>query len=95
MLAHPELFTLRAVLERKPTSPGGKLAERFGPSSAEGVRIYNSLDQVLADQDIELVIVGTPSETHYKFSKRILESGKHGEFISKPLRHIGFRRLPY
>ncbi|KAF7790862.1 hypothetical protein EIP86_001820 [Pleurotus ostreatoroseus] len=77
VLALPQYFKLTAVLERKPTSPGGKLAARFGEEAAKGVKIYNTLDQVLADSEIELVIVGTPSETHYEYTKRSLLAGKH------------------
>lgn len=73
------MFKLHAVLERKPAEPGGKLQERFGPEAAKDVKIYNSLEAVLADPEIELVIVGTPSETHYEFTKKVLEAGKHGE----------------
>ena len=79
VLAQPKYFKLHAVLERKPAGPGGKLASRFGEEAAKGVTIYNSLDQVLADPEIELVIVGTPSETHYDITKRILQAGKHGQ----------------
>ncbi|THH01844.1 hypothetical protein EW026_g894 [Hermanssonia centrifuga] len=64
--------------------PGGKLQARFGEEASKGVKIYNSLEQVLADPEIELVIVGTPSETHYEFAKRILEAGKH-VLVDKPL----------
>lgn len=78
VLALPQLFKLQAVLERKPTAPGGKLQERFGAAAAAGVTIHNTLEQVLADPEVELVIIGTPSETHYEFTKRILEAGKHG-----------------
>ena len=79
VLALPQLFKLYAVLERKPSGPGGKLQERFGPDAAKDVKIYNTLDAVLADPEIELVIVGTPNETHYDFTKKILEAGKHGK----------------
>ena len=78
VLSLPNLFTLYAVLERKPASPGGKVEQRFGSKATEGVRIYNSLEQVFEDPQIELVIVATPSETHYEFAKRALEAGKHG-----------------
>ncbi|KAL4241475.1 Gfo/Idh/MocA family oxidoreductase [Abortiporus biennis] len=84
VLALPELFTLYAVLERKPTSPGGKLQQRFGPQAAQGVKIYNTLEDVLADSEIELIIVGTPSETHYEFAERALEAGKH-VLVDKPI----------
>ncbi|KAI0347431.1 oxidoreductase [Trametopsis cervina] len=84
VLALPDLFTLHAVLERKPEGPGGKLQARFGPEAAQGVKIYHTLDEVLADPEIELVIVGTPSETHYEFAKRVLEAGKHA-LVDKPV----------
>ncbi|EKM59424.1 uncharacterized protein PHACADRAFT_249901 [Phanerochaete carnosa HHB-10118-sp] len=84
VLALPELFKLHAVLERKPAGPGGKLQARFGPDAAKGVTIHNTLDQVLADPEVELVIIGTPSETHYEFAKRTLEAGKH-VLVDKPV----------
>ncbi|KAH8106068.1 oxidoreductase [Cristinia sonorae] len=84
VLALPDLFTLHAVLERKPQGPGGKLQARFGPDAANGVKIYNTLDDVLSDKDIELIIVGTPSETHYAIAKACLEAGKH-VLVDKPV----------
>ncbi|GJE84963.1 oxidoreductase [Phanerochaete sordida] len=84
VLALPELFTLHAVLERSPAGPGGRLQARFGEAAARGVAIYNTLDQVLADPQVELVIIGTPSETHYEFAKRTLEAGKH-VLVDKPV----------
>ncbi|KAI0068913.1 NAD-P-binding protein [Artomyces pyxidatus] len=80
VLALPELFTLQAVLERNPTSEGGKLKERFGVS----VHIHRTLQDVLADPQIELVIVGTPNATHYSFAKAALEAGKH-VLVDKPV----------
>jgi len=74
ILALPEVFVLHSVLERNPLSPGGKVNERFGVQ----VTIYRSLDQVLADPTVELVIIGTPNETHYTFAKAALKAGKHG-----------------
>jgi predicted dehydrogenase len=74
VLALPELFTLTAVLERNPSSPGGKLQERFGVS----VRIHRTLHAVFEDPNIDLVVVGTPNATHYEFAKLALLAGKHG-----------------
>lgn len=74
ILALPELFTLISVLERNPSSPGGKLHDRFGVS----VRIHRTLHSVLDDPEIELIVVGTPSATHYEFAKSALLAGKHG-----------------
>ena len=77
ILALPELFSLNAVLERNPKTEGGKLQERFGVSAT----VYTTLDDVLNAKDIELVVIATPNETHYEFSKRSLEAGKHGEIL--------------
>ncbi|KAF7301390.1 NAD binding rossmann fold [Mycena indigotica] len=80
ILALPELFTLVAILERNPHSEGGKLHERFGVT----VKIHNTIEQVLQDSDIELVIVGTPNSTHYSYAKAALEAGKH-VLVDKPI----------
>ena len=79
ILALPELFTLHAVLERNPSSPGGKVKERFGPNVHDDVRIYREFEDVLKDEEIELIVVGTPNSTHYEFVKKSLEAGKHGK----------------
>lgn len=78
ILALPDVFTLHSVLERNPQSGGGKVHDRFNVT----VKIYTTLDQVLEDSDVELVIVGTPSHTHYSIAKAALEAGKHGRYIS-------------
>lgn len=74
ILALSQLFTLHSVLERNPSTPGGKVHARFGVE----VKIHRSLDQVLKDPDIELVIIGTPNDTHHAFCKAALTAGKHG-----------------
>ena len=80
ILALPRLFTLHSVLERNPTSPGGKVYERFGVN----VTVFRSLDQVLADPTVELIVIGTPNDTHYQFAKASLEAGKHGAMFIIP-----------
>ncbi|RWX00249.1 Gfo/Idh/MocA family oxidoreductase [Flavobacterium cerinum] len=40
------------------------------------VKSYDSLEELLAD-DIDLVIVNTPVETHYEYAKKALLAGKH------------------
>ncbi|RDB22861.1 putative oxidoreductase C26H5.09c [Hypsizygus marmoreus] len=77
ILALPEIFTLQSVLERNPQTSGGKVHDRFGVT----VKIHRSLEQVLEDPEIELVIVGTPNQTHYSFAKAALQAGKHGEEV--------------
>ena len=81
VMALPDLFQLTAVLERNPSTPGGKVHQRFGLT----VKIHHSIDEVLRDQDIELVIIGTPNQTHFQFAKAALTAGKHG-----PPSFIGF-----
>ncbi|CAK5275732.1 unnamed protein product [Mycena citricolor] len=80
ILALPEHFDLVAVLERNPASDGGKLKERFGITK----KIHNTLEQVLADPEIELVVIGTPNATHYPYAKAALEAGKH-VLVDKPV----------
>ena len=79
ILALPELFSLNAVLERSPKTEGGKLQERFGVTAT----VYTSLDDVLNDKEIELIVIATPNETHYEFAKKSLGAGKHGKRRSR------------
>jgi len=44
---------------------------------------YDSYEALLADDDVELVIVNTPNITHYDFAKCALRAGKH-VIIEKP-----------
>ncbi|KAG8218796.1 hypothetical protein J3R82DRAFT_4471 [Butyriboletus roseoflavus] len=80
ILALPDLFTLHAVLERNPQSPGGKVKERFGVQT----KIYRTIEDVVGDKEIELVIVGTPNDTHYSLAKAALEAGKN-VLVDKPV----------
>ncbi|WP_207533315.1 Gfo/Idh/MocA family oxidoreductase [Desertivirga arenae] len=69
-----ELFELRAVTERSKK----KAAERY-----HGIRSYDSVEDLLADQEIELVIVNTPNHLHYEHAKLALNAGKH-ILVEKP-----------
>ena len=40
-------------------------------------------DELLADPELEAVVVATPVPTHYELRKRALEAGKH-VFVEKP-----------
>ncbi len=42
-----------------------------------GIKIYRSLEEILADESVELVIVNTPTATHFEYTKKVLEAGKH------------------
>lgn len=41
------------------------------------IKIYRTLEEVLEDTSIELVIVNTPTNTHFEFTKKVLLAGKH------------------
>jgi scyllo-inositol 2-dehydrogenase (NADP+) len=48
-----------------------------------GVKTFRSLEELLADGNIELVIVNTPSVTHFDYAKQVIQSGKHC-IVEKP-----------
>lgn len=50
-----------------------KLIQNDYPS----VTSYPSLESVLTDDTVELVVVNTPTGTHYDFTKKALQAGKH------------------
>lgn len=45
--------------------------------SFPGKHVVSSLDEMLTDKEIELVIITTPNEFHYPMAKQALEAGKH------------------
>ena len=48
-----------------------------------GVKTFRSLEELLADKNVELVIVNTPSVTHYDYAKQVILAGKH-IIVEKP-----------
>lgn len=48
-----------------------------------GIKTFRSLEELLADDNIELVVVNTPSVTHYDYAKKVITSGKH-LIVEKP-----------
>lgn len=69
--------------------PGLRLAaimQRSGDEAAKAypeTKIQRSLNEMLHDKAIDLVVVSTPNETHFVLAKRALEAGKH-VVIDKP-----------
>ena len=49
-----------------------------------GVRHYTNFADLLADDEVEAVVVATPISTHYPLARAALEVGKH-TFVEKPL----------
>ena len=42
-----------------------------------GTHSYDSLEEVMQDADIELIIVNTPIPTHFEYASKALKAGKH------------------
>lgn len=61
-------FELSAVVERSE-----KKALQIYPD----IKSYDTVDGLLSDPDIELVVVTTPTPTHFDFALRALKAGKH------------------
>ncbi len=49
----------------------------------DGVKSFSTLEEMLADDAIELVIVNTPNYTHYDYTKKALLANKH-VLVEKP-----------
>ncbi len=62
--------------------PGFELYAVWERTKSESVEIYpditivRSLDAILEDDTIELVVVNTPTNTHYEYAKKVLEAAK-------------------
>lgn len=69
--------TLHSVLDRSPER-AKELAEEFG------ITAYTDIDAFLADPELEIVTVGTPSGAHLDPTLASLNAGKHA-IVEKPL----------
>ena len=67
-------FKLKAVVERN---------EKKMAKSYPGIVSYDSIDAMLADPEIELIVVNTPNYTHFELAKQALLAGKH-VLLEKP-----------
>ncbi|MGB2874538.1 MAG: Gfo/Idh/MocA family oxidoreductase [Gaiellaceae bacterium] len=72
-----ELADLRWLCDASPDA-----LERYGARYPE-TRTTTDYDEVLADPELDAIVVATPAVTHYELSKRALEAGKH-VLVEKP-----------
>lgn len=71
--AHPG-FSLYAVLERN---------QKKAQHDYSTIKSYSTLEEVLQDAQIELVVINTPNNTHYELALQALSAHKH-ILIEKP-----------
>ncbi|WET47321.1 Gfo/Idh/MocA family oxidoreductase [Chryseobacterium indologenes] len=70
---HPGFF-ISAVVERSKNE-----SEEKYPEST----VYRSVEDMLQNAEVELVIINTPVQTHYEYAKKALEAGKN-IIVEKP-----------
>jgi predicted dehydrogenase len=75
MIRGVEGMELACVLERHTNDAKARYPE---------VRIARNLDEMLSDKSINLVVVATPNDTHYSYTKASLEAGRH-VVVDKPM----------
>ncbi len=74
LISSVEGLELAAVVERS----SDNAAERY-----PGIKTYRSVDELLADASIKLVVVATPNDTHFSLAMRALEAAKN-VVVDKP-----------
>lgn len=47
-------------------------AEKYGIA-----KVYDSIDEVFVDEEVDIIYITTPHNTHYEFMKAALDHGKH------------------
>jgi len=67
-------FKLKAVVERNTKKAVADYPE---------ILSYNSVDDLLKDPEIELIVINTPNNLHYEHAEAALKSGKH-ILVEKP-----------
>jgi len=76
ILTHPEIRLAAAMdVDRD-------RAAAFG--AEHGCRVHSSVDELLADDTVAIVVNLTVHHAHYEISKRALEAGRH-VYSEKPL----------
>lgn len=75
LLSSVEGLELAAVLERT----SNKASERY-----PGIKVYRTLDAMLADASLGLIVVASPNGTHFALAKEILRAGKN-VVVDKPM----------
>ena len=74
-----ELADLALALRPRPR----RGASEFARALSRRARHDRRFDELLADAELEAVVIATPVPTHYALAQQALEAGKH-VFVEKP-----------
>ncbi len=74
------------LIEAEPRLRLTTLLRRSGPDGSEpdGVKFVSDFQSILDDPEIELVVVNTPNELHFRMASAALAAGKH-VVLEKPI----------
>jgi predicted dehydrogenase len=75
MIRGVEGMELACVLERHTNNAKARYPE---------IRIARTFDEMLSDKSINVIVVATPNDTHFSYTKAALEAGRH-VVIDKPM----------
>jgi predicted dehydrogenase len=75
LLSSVDGLELAAIVERTTNHA----AERY-----PGITTYRTLDAMLADSSLSLIVVTTPNDSHFEYAKQAIEAGKH-VVVDKPM----------
>ncbi|KDQ10363.1 hypothetical protein BOTBODRAFT_640308 [Botryobasidium botryosum FD-172 SS1] len=81
ILALPDVYTLHTIMERKATPSKSIARDKYGST---GVKVATTLEEVLADKEVDLVVVTVKDPAHFEYSKAALSAGKH-VILEKPV----------
>ena len=75
LLSSVEGIELAAIVERTSNLAG----ERY-----PGITTYRTLDAMLADRSLDLIVITTPNDSHFEYARQCLEAGKN-VVVDKPM----------
>ena len=75
LIASVDGLELAAIVQRHTN----EAADRY-----PGINTYRSVEEMLADRTLDLIVVTTPSGTHFEIARQAIEAGKH-VVVDKPV----------
>ncbi|KAI9720102.1 MAG: hypothetical protein M1828_005830 [Chrysothrix sp. TS-e1954] len=79
----PGLFKLTAIMQRDPSSKSNAMVSN-APAERPDLLHYTSVEGLLQNREIDLVVITTPPSSHFDIATQCLKGGKH-VLIEKPL----------